>query len=205
MKFYLIILISAISLFSSLNPANAMVKDAPEILQNIEKNLAQIKTMETQLIQTSTGQPKAEGSLFLSRPGKLLLTYKEPITTMVVADGYNVIFYDKLLKQITYLDIDETPAFFILKENFSFEDQNIEVLDVSRKNGLIEVTMTQKKNPLAGKITLFFKEKNLNLISWVIVDARRIKTNVSLKNTKYNVPIDENIFVFKNPNRIKKF
>ena len=31
MKFYLIILISAISLFSSLNPANAMEKDAPEI------------------------------------------------------------------------------------------------------------------------------------------------------------------------------
>ena len=185
-------------------PAFAMVKDADNILQKIEKKLAEIKTLDTKLVQVSTGQPKAEGSLILSRPGKMLLTYKEPVTTMVIADGYNVIFYDKALEQVTYLDIDETPAFFILKEGFSFKDDDVKVLDVGRKKGKIEVTMTQKKNPLAGKITLVFKEKPLKLLSWTITDARRTKTTVTLQDTKYNVPVAEDTFVFINPNRVKR-
>ena len=64
--------------------------------------------------------------------------------------------------------------------------------------------MTQKKNPLAGKITLVFKEKPLKLLSWTITDARRTKTTVTLQDTKYNVPVAEDTFVFINPNRVKR-
>ncbi len=203
MKKFTTVLALIMGVFFS-SQAFAMVEDAPQLLKKIEAKLAEIKTMDTKLTQTSSGQQKATGSLILSRPGKMLLTYDAPVTTSVIADGYNVIFYDTALEQVTYLGLDETPAFFILKEGFSFNDKKIKVLDVGRKKGKIEVTMTQKKNPLAGKITLVFKEKPLQLLSWTITDARRTKTTVTLKNTKYNVPVDEEKFVFINPNRTKK-
>lgn len=49
------------------------------------------------------------------------LEYDPPHPVEVIADGYYLIFHDKKLEQVTYLDLDDNPAAMILKENFSFE------------------------------------------------------------------------------------
>lgn len=184
--------------------AFASEPDKKELLKRVERELNLIRTMDTKIIQTSTGQPKATGRLILSRPNKMLLTYDEPVTTSIVADGYNVIFYDKALEQVTYLGLDETPAFFILKDKFSFKDKDLLVKNVKRKNGNVEIIITMKKDPLAGQLTIVFNEKPFFLEKWYITDARRTKTAVILTDTKYNLEVDENLFSFRRPSMRQK-
>ena len=142
-----------------------------KILKDIETYFNGIRTIKSGFTQTSTTGAFAEGEFLLLKPGKMRLEYKPPMPVEVVSDGYYLIFHDKNLEQVTYLDIDSNPASIILKENFSFDKSNLTVTDVRKTPGFIEVSVYKTEEPATGRITLIFKDRPLELKQWQITDC----------------------------------
>lgn len=172
-----------------------------ELIKKIEDYFNGIKTIKSKFYQISDNGATAEGNFYVLKPNKMRLEYNPPHPIEVVADGYYLIFHDKKLEQVTYLDLDDNPAAMILKENFSFEKEGLTITDFSTEPGLISVSVTKKSQPNAGNITLIFKDKPLTLKQWRVTDAQQITTSVTLNNMETNITVDPALFKFKDPKK----
>jgi outer membrane lipoprotein-sorting protein len=61
------------------------------------------------------------------------------------------------------------------------------------------VTLVRTENPMEGSLTLILTDSPLTLRQWAVTDAQGIVTNVSLVKAKFGVPLDPQLFRFKNP------
>lgn len=96
-----------------------------------------LNTMEANFVQVVTnarGERKEEtrGKLWLSRPERFRLHYKNPYEQIYVADGKNLWLYDRDLEQVTVKpqgeSLGSTPATLLsstapLKENFNITEE----------------------------------------------------------------------------------
>src|SRR5262249_52349006 len=119
-------------------------------IARVEAYLNDIKTLSARFMQVSDTGGTAEGKLFLSRPGKLRLEYDPPVPILMVANSGFLIHYDKQLKSVTHLPIDSTPAGLLVREHVALSG-DVTVSAVERGPGSLRVTMTQTKDPNAGK------------------------------------------------------
>ena len=180
---------------------------SPEEKQQVEKIEAYfnaIRSMKSRFYQTGENGGSAEGDFYVLKPNKMRLQYQPPHPIEVIADGYYLIFHDKKLEQVTYLDLDENPASMILKENFSFQKENLAITDMDVEPGIVTITVTKKNMPSAGKITLIFKDKPLALKQWRVTDAQQITTLVTLDNTEINIPVEGELLKFKDPRKKRR-
>lgn len=182
-------------------PAKPLTEEQQKILKDIETYFNGIKTIKSRFYQTSNNGASAEGSFYVLKPNRMRLEYAPPMPIEVIADGYYLIFHDKKLEQVTYLDLEDNPASLILKENFSFAKEDLTVTDISKEPGYINISLIKNSQPTAGKITLVFKDKPLTLRQWQVTDAQQIVTLVTLDNVEFNIPVDEKMFKFKDPKK----
>jgi outer membrane lipoprotein-sorting protein len=64
---------------------------------------------------------------------------------------------------------------------------------------MVRVTLVRTDNPMEGSLSLFFTDSPLTLRKWAVTDAQGIVTDVSLVKTQFGVPLDPQLFRFKNP------
>lgn len=167
-------------------------------IARVEAYLNDIKTLSARFMQVSDNGGTAEGKLFLSRPGKLRLEYDPPVPILMVANSGFLIHYDKQLKSVTHLPIDSTPAGLLVREHVALSG-DVTVSAVERGPGSLRVTVTQTKDPNAGKITLAFSERPFALSNWQVVDAQGNVTRVALIEPHVGVPLDPSLFRFTDP------
>jgi outer membrane lipoprotein-sorting protein len=180
-----------------------------EILKKAENYFNNLKTLKAVFIQMSNSldgnvNPNniVGGKVYIKKPGKMRLEYEKNVPILIVADGNFLIYYDKKLKQVTHIRLDQTPAGIILKDNLNFSDEKIIVKKVLQKKGVFEISLAQKNDPMAGEITLIFTEVPFALKQWRIKDAHNVITTVSLMNVVKEISLPEKLFKFKNPNKI---
>ena len=201
-KIFLFCLCFAVSAANAQTPpAKPFSQQQQELIKKIESYFNTIKTIKSKFYQISDNGASAQGNFYVLKPNKMRLEYDPPHPIEVIADGYYLIFHDKKLEQVTYLDLDDNPASMILKENVSFEKEGLEITDFSSEPGLISVTVKKKNQPTAGNITLIFKDKPLTLKQWRVTDAQQITTLVTLDNMETNVTVDPALFKFKDPKK----
>jgi len=187
-------------------PADAVIartvklsKDDIADLVRIEKHLNGIKTMRARFLQvTSTGE-YSEGDIWLSRPGRMRIEYDPPNPVMVIADGSNLIYVDKELKQATAVFLRLTPAELILRDSLSLIADEILVTGFKRSPGVLRISLVKADDPLEGQLTLIFSDKPLELRKWTVTDAQGVRTTVSLLGSRFGMAIDEKLFDYKMP------
>ena len=126
-------------------PAQPFTQQQQELIKKIESYFNAIRTIKSKFYQTSDNGAAAQGNFYVLKPNKMRLEYDPPHPVEVIADGYYLIFHDKKLEQVTYLDLDDNPAAMILKENFSFEKEGLTITDFSTEPGLISVSVAKKR------------------------------------------------------------
>lgn len=169
-------------------------------LQKLTEYLNGIRTMTARFTQYSENGGVAEGKLYLQRPGHMRFEYDPPSPILLVADGNFVIYFDKSLNQTSYLPIGSTPAWFLLRNDIRLGG-DVSVIGYEHTPGAIRVTLVQTKEPDAGAVTLTFSDRPLELKQWSLVDAQGKRTTVALTDIKLGVPIDKQLFVFKEPTK----
>ncbi len=162
-------------------------------LERIERYLTDIRTLHSRFLQVSSVGVPVEGDLYLNRPGKMRFEYDPPYPAMLMADGLVLLYYDKELKEETYLPLWETPLWFLLRDEVVLDD-SVRVVAIERGPAVLRVTVEQNDETPQGRVTLVFADQPLTLKKWIVTDAQGVTTEVALIAPRIGVEIDEDIF-----------
>lgn len=168
-------------------------------LERIETYLNGIKTIKARFLQVSSDGDYSEGNLYFAKPGKMRLEYDDPKPILIVADGVNLTYFDKLLKQVSYFNLESTQAAILLRERISFTAGDVLVTAFERGAGVLRLTVIKGTDPREGNLTLIFSDKPLDLKKWTVTDAQGVVTNVSLLGSRFDLPLDPGLFAFEPP------
>lgn len=170
-------------------------------LKRIERYLNAITTMTARFVQITDDGRYSEGKLFLSRPGRLRFEYEPPVPVLMVANRGTLIYYDAQLNQVSYVDIDSTPLWFITRPEVNLSDPGVTVSGFFREAGVIRVILQQTDDLDAGQVILSFSEAPLELRKWTVVDGQGVSVNVALFNAETGMALDAALFEFKDPSK----
>src|ERR1051325_3752305 len=101
-------------------------------LTKAQQYLNGITSLQSRFTQVDPDGKTHEGDLYISRPGKMRLVYDPPTPIMMVADGKFLIYVDTKMKDVSHIDLDDTPAGLLLKKDLSFNDPSVKVLAVKQ-------------------------------------------------------------------------
>lgn len=169
----------------------------------VETYLNNITTLKARFIQTSQDGSQAAGNFMLKRPGRLKFTYDEPIKDFIVADGLLIYYYDSQLKEQSNAPISQSLADFFLRKNLQLSG-DIQVTDIKRDGGFLQVSLAQASDPMAGTLTLALAENPMQLKKWRVVDAQGLITEVELFDIVTGIRLDNDLFHYYNPERKKE-
>lgn len=175
----------------------ALTAAESDVLKRAESYLNDIKTLKARFLQVNPDGSSVEGDVFVSRPGRMRLVYDPPTQMMLVADGAFLIYVDTEMKDASHIDLDDTPAGLLLRENLSFTDPSVKLGGVKLGPGVVEITAAMAKDPSAGKLTLVFSEGPFELKQWRVLDAQNKEVTVSLFNAQSGVKLDRDLFRYE--------
>lgn len=186
-------------------PAFAQSAQSPqdaETIRRVEAYLEELTTVQARFVQHSQAGGFAQGTFYLSRPGRMRIEYDPPIPFLYVADGFWLTFWDEELKQRTDVPLGSTLADFLIREDVSLTGE-VTVRDVRRSAefGEIELDLLQTDDPGAGMLTLVFADEPMAFKRWTVLDAQGLFTEVTLNEPTYGIALDRSLFRAPRPPR----
>ena len=176
-------------------PAASLTPQDTIALQRIAAYLNGIHTMTARFEQAVAGGI-ATGYFWVQRPGRMRFQYDPPNQLLMIADSFNVYYWDPDLKQMSTVALKSTPAWFLLRDPISFTD-GVTVTRFEHSGNTYRVTVVQTADPDAGSLTMEFTENPLVLRHWTVVDQKGRVTNVSLSEVQFGMALDPNLFQYR--------
>jgi len=180
-------------------PAAALTEAETAAVKKAESYLNELGSLQARFMQVNPDGGVAEGDLYVARPGKMRINYDPPTQMLVVADGVWFIYVDKEVNEASYIDLDESPAGLMLKQNLSFTGPDVVLKDVKLGPGTVEITAAQAKNQAQGQVTFVFADAPFELRQWRVIDAQNKEVTVTLFDARTGVQLDKNLFVYAKP------
>jgi outer membrane lipoprotein-sorting protein len=177
-------------------------EDRAEI-DRIERYLNGVTTLKARFVQASSNGQSAQGSLYISRPGKLRIEYDPPVPVLIITDGPFLVYYDKELEQVSHIPLGSTPASILTRPNISLTQGDLILTGFENRGGTVRATLVQASDPYSGRVSLVFDKEPLALSKWTVVDAQGIETDVNLRAAQVDVSLDPNLFRFRDPRIFK--
>lgn len=172
-------------------------QDRTDIVR-IETYLNGIKTLKARFLQVAPDGGTSQGTAYLQRPGRMRFEYDKPSPFLLVAGFGSAVFYDRQLNQTTSVPLATTPLGILLSDSLKF-GSDITVTGITRLPGQIQITTTRASSPADGTLSLIFAEGPLTLRQWVVSDAQRQETRVSLFNIELGGNFNQRMFEFNDP------
>tara|TARA_R110000772_G_scaffold73216_8_gene159944 strand:+ start:5918 stop:6577 length:660 start_codon:yes stop_codon:yes gene_type:complete len=164
------------------------------LVRRVETYLNGITTLQSTFFQQASTNEFAEGQIFLSRPGKMRIEYKAPNPILIVATGEFLSYIDKELKNVTHIPVEDTPAAFLLNGNIRFDAKRVAFYEAAEEDGAVFLTVGERADPFAGRLTLIFRTNPMSLRKWTVVDAQGTITDIVLTDPFYGGQIDPKLF-----------
>jgi outer membrane lipoprotein-sorting protein len=191
-----VLALSFLSATGAVRAATGLAELSPDdaaAVQRAVRYLNDLSTLRARFVQISSNGAYAEGEMIVERPGRLRFEYDAPNPVLLIADGLNLLFYDRELKQASFLPLWETPLWFLIREKVQLSD-DVQVTAVERGQGVLKLTLRNTETADLGSMTLVFGDAPLSLRKWELVDAQGISTQVSLINPEFGAPVDAAAF-----------
>ena len=180
-------------------PAQLSDQDRAD-LQRIERYLNEIRTMTSPFLQVAPDGGQSKGTIALSRPGKIRIDYEPPSRLLVVGSGGPIAVFDRDLKQVNYVSPEQTPLGVLVRDQIRLSGE-VTVTRFERGSNVLRVTLSSTKDADAGRVTLTFDDRPLQLRQWMVTDPQGTETRVSLLDPKLGVALDAKLFTFVPPER----
>jgi outer membrane lipoprotein-sorting protein len=185
----------AVLLWASAAQAMPLTAADTADIAKIEAYLNSFRTMKSRFLQISASGATAEGTAWISRPGKLRFEYDPPSPLLLIV-GYGVGFFiDSKLGQTNNFPVQSSPLSILLADKIQLGSQ-VEIDAIDRLPGQIQITLHRAKASDEGSITLVFATAPLALRSWTVIDAQRNETRVSLFRTEFGGVFDNKMFTY---------
>ncbi|CAA6604881.1 putative outer-membrane lipoprotein carrier protein [Rhodospirillaceae bacterium LM-1] len=204
-------LAAALLLFQTALPAQAAgAKAKPASLTDSQKTevgraetyLNDMRTLKARFLQSAPDGSFAQGTFYLSRPGKLRLEYDPPNPMLIIGTGHLLVYHDTQLKQTSQMPIDSSPAGILVRQKIDLTGADVTVTDFAQKSGLTHITLAQTDDPQAGSITLIFTREPYQLRQWIVRDPQGQFTTITLSDAHPGIAMDQKLFVFNDPNEV---
>ncbi len=160
--------------------------------------LNNLRNLKARFLQIAQGGAAAEGTAWISRPGRMRFEYDPPEPLLLVAAHGQFFFYDKAMRQATTLPLSSTPLGLLLRENLRLAG-DVTVSRVDRSGGLLAITLFRTGAAAEGRLSLVFSDQPMELKQWVVVDAQARETRVSLYQPEYGGRFANLLFDFNDP------
>ncbi|MBX3539166.1 MAG: outer-membrane lipoprotein carrier protein LolA [Chelatococcus sp.] len=154
-------------------------------IERVNSYVNSIDTLTGRFVQYGGDGRRAEGTLYIQRPGRLRFAYNPPSTLEIVADGRSVAIRDSKLKTNDVYPIGQTPLKFLLKDRFDLtRDTKVRAVDIGN-DGVVTVSFEDSAT-IGGtsRITLRFDARNNALRQWTVVDPQGYETSVALSDLR---------------------
>ena len=182
--------------YSSSVASNLALSDGDRAsLARIETYLNDLGSMQSSFVQANPDGTHSKGTMYLRRPGRLRFEYDLPDNYLVIAHGEWFIYVDKELDEATYLPVEKTPAYFILKKNINFGNK-LRVASFQNANKVFRVEIEQVDEPDSGRVIMIFTDAPLQLRKWQVIDSQGNLTDTTLINPNFDVPLNEELFEY---------
>src|ERR1043165_4500291 len=179
MRTFRSVLSAAVLVLLAAQPASAQ-QGAIGVPQ-IEQYFNSIRTLKARFVQSNPNGSIVQGTLYVSRPGRMRFEYDAPSQLKIVADGRQVTMWDNATRDFGQWPIGWTAASFLVKDPMVLSG-DLQVEKLEWVNGLLEATMTQTKKPKEGKVIVRLSPNPLTLRGWTIIDGRGSRVNVALSD-----------------------
>lgn len=171
-------------------------------LSEVGAHMRAARTMTAEFTQTSASGQVLKGKLILARPGKVRFQYEPGVPLLVVSNGSMLSMIDYEVDQVSRWPIRSTPLAVFLDPDKELE-RYATVLP-QRDARSVEVMARDPKHPEYGTLTMVFDRDpaapgGLSLSSWRVLDAQGNLTRVNLSNVRFNVPVADYNFGFRDP------
>ena len=181
------------SLLTFAGAANAQV-GVPQIEQYINS----IRTLQARFVQSNPNGSIVQGTVYLSRPGRMRFQYDPPSQLKVVADGRQVTLWDPATRDFGQWPIGWTAASFLVREPLKLSG-DLTVQSLQRTADGLQLNMVQTKKPQEGQVIVRLAENPMALRGWTIIDNRGNKVDVALSNVQTGMQLADSLFKYDGP------
>lgn len=176
-------------------------------LSEVVAHMQAVNTMTATFTQTDRNGKSLSGKLLLKRPGHVRFEYGKGVPLLIVADGKSLTMIDYEVKQVQRWPIRNSPLAALLDPGKDLARFGKRV-NTSDKN-VISVEVKDPKRPEYGTITMVFIRQasapgGLTLNGWVALDSKNNRTSIRLSGIKFNTPIAQSNFTWKDPRPVKR-
>jgi outer membrane lipoprotein-sorting protein len=167
-------------------------------MARVETYLDSLRTMKAHFFQVAPNGAISQGTVWLDRPGRMRFQYEPPSPLLLVAGHGLVVFHDKSLNQTTNIPIGQTPLGILLADRVQLGG-DVTVTGMQHLPGQVQLSLVRTASPGDGTLTLIFADSPLVLRQWIVTDAQRQQTTVTLTNLEMGGQFDQKLFQFIDP------
>jgi outer membrane lipoprotein-sorting protein len=165
-------------------PAESVRYDGSQAptVQKISAYLTSVRSLIGDFVQVGPDGSQTAGKFYMQKPGRVRFDYEPPSPINIVADGQNVIVFDRSVNTKDPYPLSQTPLRYLLAEQIDIaRDTNL--VAVSQDNTFISLTI-EERQLLVGthRLVLMFTVKDLRLRQWTITDPQGYETTVAVYN-----------------------
>jgi len=172
-------------------------------LDQVQAHLRAVTSMTAAFTQTDRRGRSLNGTLTLKRPGKIRFDYGRSANMLIVGDGRALTFVDYEVGQRQRWPINDSPLSVLLNPGQDLS----RFARVTRNDP--QVLMIEARDPRRrefGTITIAFAKVSsapagLLLQGWNVLDAQNHLTTVRLSGQRFNVPVADSQFTYREPRR----
>ena len=168
-------------------------------IAEVERYFNNIRTMQARFVQSNPSGTVVQGTLSVSRPGRMRFEYDPPSQLKIVADGSQVTMWDIANRDFGQWPIGWTAASFLVREPMVLQGGDLTVEKVERADGMLQLTMSQTKKPNEGKVIVRLGENPMVLRGWSIIDNRGQRVDVALNGLQTGLQLAPALFKFDGP------
>lgn len=189
-----------LSLAAVLLAVPVLAAPEPELTQ-VQAHLRAVTTMTADFSQTDVGGKTRTGTLTLKRPGKIRFQYQPGVPLLIVGDGKALTMIDYQVKQVSRWPIGDSPLAVLLDPS---RDLSRYAHVVPAPPGRVLIEGRDPRHPEFGTITIGFVRApsapgGLVLAGWTVADAQGGRSTVMLSNPRFNVPVSDKAFLWRDP------
>ncbi|MHB8886365.1 MAG: outer-membrane lipoprotein carrier protein LolA [Methylovirgula sp.] len=167
-------------------PATPLVPLTPAVaIEKANAYFNKTKTMIADFVQVGSDGRRAEGKVYVQKPGRLRFEYAAPATLDIIADGTTVVVVDRKVNSVQQYFIWQTPLKFLLKEHIDL-NRDVKVLNVTNTPDAVTI-LVEDSQVFGGtsRIKLIFDPVTFELKQWQVTDPQGYETLVSLFNQDF--------------------
>ena len=170
------------------------------MVRRVEAYFNGIQTLAASFRQLAPDGSERTGKLFIDRSrAGMRFDYDPPSKVLLVAPGdWRLVFYDGSIQQVNVIPIVETPLGFVLDDEVKLAGA-VTVEAAQERRGELEVVLRRTDAPDQGQVVLTLAKDPLRLSQWAVTDAQGLTTIILLSDVRTGVPLERELFRWRDP------